>query len=53
MADGAKDAAYARGHLAARGIVATITPLPQRRLEPDRDRESYARRHLVENLFSD
>ena len=51
IGDAACDAAYVREHLAARGIVATITPLRQRRLEPDR--ESYARRHLVENLFSD
>jgi len=42
-----------RTTLADRGTVATIRPLPQRKVEPKRSRESYARRHLVENLFAD
>ena len=53
ITDAAYDAEYVREYLSERGIVATIRPLPQRRLEPDRDRASYARRHLAENLFSD
>lgn len=53
IADKAYDTNKVRAELTSRGIVATI---PMRRL-PNRkpiewDRESYRRRHLVENLFA-
>ena len=51
VADKAYDAKGIRALLASRGIVATIPPRRTTRGYVY-DRESYARRHLVENLFA-
>ena len=53
IADSAYDSGKVRRMLAARGIVATIKPLPQRKVDLPWNRWSYERRHLVENLFAD
>ena len=52
-ADMAYDTNANRRLIAERGARATIPPLPRRNEPIPYDRDSYARRHLVENYFAD
>ncbi|MXX32279.1 MAG: IS5 family transposase [Chloroflexi bacterium] len=53
IADKAYDTDIIRKLLADRGIVATVPPRSNRRVQYEYDEERYRARHLVENLFAD
>ena len=52
LADRGYDADYLRQPLAARGAVANIKPMPNRKRIPAFDRMLYRKRNLVERLFN-
>lgn len=53
IADKAYDSDQIRQSLAADGIIATIPPKANRKVQLAFDKEQYRIRHLVENLFAD
>ncbi len=53
IADKAYDTNSIRLMLATDGIIATIPPKSNRKVQYEYDKESYRTRHLVENFFAD